>query len=55
MQYFGFYELVRHGEICRQITVIGKTHTADFVVGEIKEFGKKFLKRLHLDSETDFE
>ena len=42
---WGFYVPELRGEIYLLNTVIGKTLIAAFVVGETKEFGKKFLKR----------
>jgi len=39
-QYSGYYALAHLGDICRQITVTGKTRIEDSVGGEIKGVGK---------------
>jgi hypothetical protein len=46
MVFFGYYEQVPLGVIYHQFMAIGKTLTAVFADGEIKMFGKIYLKSL---------
>jgi hypothetical protein len=38
----GYFEQVRHGEICHQNMAIGKTPTQGFVSGETKVSGRDY-------------
>ena len=53
MLFFGYYVLVPLGEICRRITVTGKTPIAVFVDGETKEFGKHCWRFLSMSLITN--
>ena len=47
MQFFGSFEQVRHGEICRLTMETGKIPIAVFADGEIVGFGKGYSKFLY--------
>jgi hypothetical protein len=44
MQYYGYSELELPGEIYRQTMEIGRIHTGDSVGGEIRGYGRRYLR-----------
>jgi hypothetical protein len=44
MQFYGYLEQGRPGEIFRLIMVIGRIHTGGFADGETKVFGRACLR-----------